>query len=101
MQKAQRDTSKFSAPADSLAIEGIAGILQHFPFGTAGNSASVGGHILSNEPKLYDISIESRGIEQLTTAAGPKDSYKLEMVPHLGLLNVFRFSIRSRTSGSA
>jgi len=89
-ERGVKDTSMFSAPADSLAIEGIAGILQHFPFETAGNSATVNAHILSNEPKLYDIGIESRGIERLTTAAGTKDCYKLEMVPHLGLLNVFK-----------
>jgi len=89
-EKGEKETSVFSVSADALAIEGIAGILQNFPFGKAGSSASLGGHFLSNEPKLYDVTIEDRGTERLKTKAGTVDCYKLEVVPHLGLLNVFK-----------
>lgn len=86
-EKGIKQATSFAAAPDSLAIEGIAGILQFFPFG---KFSSVSGHLLSNEPKLYDVTIESRGTERLKTATGDVDCYKLELVPHLGLLNVFK-----------
>jgi hypothetical protein len=89
-EKGVTEKSAFSAPADALAIEGIAGILQNFPFGKPGSAASVSGHLLSNEPKLYEVTIEDRGTEMLKTESGPVNCYKLELVPHLGLLNVFK-----------
>jgi hypothetical protein len=89
-EKGVTEKSTFSASADALAIEGIAGILQYFPFGKPGSATSVSGHLLSNEPKLYEVTIEDRGLETLKTESGPVSCYKLELVPHLGLLNVFK-----------
>jgi hypothetical protein len=89
-EKGVSDTSSFDAAPDILTIEGIAGILQSYPFGKSGSAATVNAHLLSNEPKLYDVSIEPRGTERLKTPSGEVECYKLEVVPHLGLLNLFR-----------
>jgi hypothetical protein len=89
-EKGATETSSFSATPDTLTVEGIAAVLQFFPFGKAGPAGTLSGHMLSNEPKLYDVTIESRGTELLKTAHGEVDCFKLELVPHLGLLNVFK-----------
>jgi hypothetical protein len=89
-EKGETQTSTFAAASDVLTIEGIAGILQFFPFGNSGSSGIVRAHFLSNEPKLYNVTVESRGTERVKTASGDINCYKLEMVPHLGLLNVMR-----------
>jgi len=86
-EKGSKESSTFSAAANVLTIEGIAGILESFPFE---GSEGIQAHFLSNEPKLYDVTFEPRGTERLKTAKGPIDCYKIEMVPHLGLLNVAR-----------
>jgi hypothetical protein len=83
--KGSANTSSFAAGANTLTIEGIAGILESFPFE---KSEALQAHFLSNEPKLYDVTIEPRGKERIKTKVGAMDCYKLEMVPHLGLLNV-------------
>ena len=44
-------------------------------------------HFLSNEPKLYEVTFESRGRETVRTPAGSFECYKIEVVPHLGALN--------------
>jgi hypothetical protein len=86
-EKGSTETSTFAAAANTLTIEGIAGILENFPFE---KSEAIQAHFLSNEPKLYDVTIEPRGKERVKTATGSIDCYKIEMVPHLGLLNVAR-----------
>ena len=48
-------------------------------------------HLLSNEPRLYSVTFENRGLEHVKTPAGELDCYKIEMVPHLGVLNVVRY----------
>jgi len=75
-------------PKDTLAVEGIAGVLRFLPFDRI---TSFPVHLLSNEPRLYSISFENRGKEHVRTPAGEFDCYKLEMVPHLGVLNVVRY----------
>jgi hypothetical protein len=89
-EKGETETSTFSAAPDILTIEGIAGILQFFPFGKSGSTGSMHGHMLSNEPNLYDVTIEPRGMERVKTSGGDVDCYKLELVPHLGLLNLVK-----------
>jgi len=88
--KSETKVTSFLAAPDILTIEGIAGILQFFPFEKSGDAAKPHGHLLSNEPDLYDVTIELRGRERIKTAAGEVDCFKLEMVPHLGLLNVMK-----------
>jgi hypothetical protein len=89
-EKGEMETSTFSAAPDILTIEGIAGVLQFFPFAKSGSSGTLHGHMLSNEPKLYDVTIESRGTERVRTANGDIDCYKIELVPHLGLLSLMK-----------
>jgi len=84
-EKGSLESSSFAAPANSLTIEGIAGILESFPFE---KSETMTAHFLSNEPKVYDVTLEPRGKERIQTTAGSMDCYKLEMVAHMGLLNV-------------
>jgi hypothetical protein len=81
------ETKTLSVPADTLAVEGIAGILRFLPF-DRGKSHSA--HLLSNEPRVYDVTFELRGTERVRTPAGEFEAYRVEMVPHLGLLNVVR-----------
>jgi hypothetical protein len=89
-EKGETETSTFPAAPDILTIEGIAGVLQFFPFGKSGSSGTMHGHMLSNEPNLYDVTIESRGTERVKTSSGDIDCYKIELVPHLGLLNLMK-----------
>jgi hypothetical protein len=75
-------------PDDTLTVEGIAAALRALPFETKRPFAA---HFLTNEPKLYDITLEVRGREKIQTAAGSFDCYKVELVPHVGALDAFRF----------
>lgn len=87
LEKGDAESRSFAAGPDVLAIEGIAGILSYLPFEQA---STVKAHLLSNEPKLYDVSLEPRGKETISAASGRVECYKIEVVPHLGLLNLFR-----------
>ena len=81
------ETKTLPVPGDTLAVEGIAGILRFVPFE---RSQSFAAHLLSNEPRLYDVTFETRGKEMVKTPAGDFECYKVQLVPHLGILNVFR-----------
>lgn len=81
------ETESFDVPADTLALEGLAGVLR---FVTVDESHSFSAHVLTNEPKVYSVTFEWRGMERITTPAGEFQCYKLEMVPRLGVLNLFR-----------
>lgn len=72
---------------DTLAVEGIAGILRFLPFG---KSMVFPAHVLTNEPSLYSVNFETRGTERIKTPAGEFECYKVEMVPHLGVLDILR-----------
>jgi hypothetical protein len=73
---------------DTLIPEGIAGVLRYLMFeGTRKFPA----HVLSNEPRLYRVTFESRGKERIRTPAGEFECYKIEMVPHVGPLNLGRY----------
>jgi hypothetical protein len=81
------ETKSLSIQSDTLAVEGIAGILRFFPFQ---QSMPLAVHLLSNEPRVYRVTFENRGKEVVKTPAGEFECYKLELVPHLGVLDVFR-----------
>ena len=81
------ETKTVEAPPDTLAIEGLAGVLRFLPLN---ETRAFSAHVLSNEPRVYDVTFESRGKERIKVPAGEFECYKLEMVPHLGVLNVFR-----------
>jgi hypothetical protein len=80
----QTETKTIKAPPDTLFVEGIAGVLRQFPFQ---RKAPFPVHLLSNEPRLYDVTLETRGRETVRTPAGEFDCYKIEVVPHLGVLS--------------
>lgn len=83
--KAKRETMRL--PPDTLAVDGLAGILRGLDFGA---TAPYAAHLLTNEPKMYDITFETRGREKIQTEDGEVECYKVEVVPHAGVLNVFR-----------
>jgi hypothetical protein len=86
-QEGRTETKTLEVPADTLAIEGLAGVLR---FANVPKSRSLSAHVLTNEPEVYSVSFEWRDEERVTTPAGEFNCYKVEMVPHLGLLNVVR-----------
>src|SRR5262245_30639264 len=81
------EVQSLKAPTDTLAVEGIAGVLRFLPFEGAG---ALPAHMLTNEPKLYTVTFKVRGKEKVRTAAGEFECYKVELVPQLGVLSVFR-----------
>jgi hypothetical protein len=83
----QPEVRTIKVPSDTLIVEGIAGILRYFPFEQTDRLSA---HLLSNEPHLYSVAFDVRGRERVKSPAGEFDSYRVEMVPHLGLLNVVR-----------
>lgn len=88
MREGQASESKtIEVPEDTLAIEGLAGVLR---FADLSKSRSLSAHVLTNEPDVYSVSFEWRDEESVKTPAGEFRCYKIEMVPHLGLLNVVR-----------
>jgi hypothetical protein len=91
------ESRSLAVPPDTLAVEGIAGILRFLPFA---QDMSTPVHLLSNEPRLYRVTFENRGKERVRTPAGEFECYKVELLPHLGILDVFRFFYPRRTFGS-
>jgi hypothetical protein len=81
------ETTTIDVPEDTLAIEGLAGVLR---FANVPKVRSLPAHILTNEPKVYDVTFEWRDEESVKTPAGEFHCYKVEVVPHLGVLNLFR-----------
>lgn len=81
-------TETLELPADTLSIEGIAAALRMLDFG---EDPSVETHLFSPEPRLYEVTLEARGRETLRTPKGDVECYKIEVVPHVGILGLFRF----------
>src|SRR5262249_10388288 len=69
------ESEHVAAPADTLAPEGIVGIMRFLPFE---NWRPVTVHLFSSEPRLYKMKIEMRGRERVRTPAGEFDCYKIE-----------------------
>jgi hypothetical protein len=84
--KTTRET--LNVPEDTLAVDGIAGILRGLDFTRAEPFSA---HLLTNEPRIYRVTFEIRGKEKIQTEDGLFECYKVELVPHLGVLGVFRF----------
>lgn len=72
---------------DTLIMEGVFMALRTLPF-QSGDDLKAG--LLSNEPELYNVEFKQRGIEKLTTSEGEIECYKVELVPKLGVLGVFK-----------
>ncbi|MBI3989881.1 MAG: DUF3108 domain-containing protein [candidate division NC10 bacterium] len=80
-------TKELAVPSDTLAVEGIGTALRSLPFEPPRPFRT---HLLTNEPDLYEVTLEPRGRERVKTQAGEFECYKVELVPNLGLLSVFR-----------
>jgi hypothetical protein len=84
------NTEELKIPSDILAVEGIVIALRSLPFDPP---RSIRTNILTNEPKnptLYEVTLKPKGQERIKTSAGEFDCYKVELVPHLGVLSMLR-----------
>ncbi|MEW6144979.1 MAG: hypothetical protein AB1598_08195 [Thermodesulfobacteriota bacterium] len=70
-----------------LIVEGLVLALRSLPFGTG---ETVKAQFLTNEPELYNVEFKQRGIEKIITPEGETECYKVELVPKLGALNLFK-----------
>lgn len=70
-----------------LIVEGLVLALRSLPFGT---DETVKAQFLTNEPDLYNVEFKQRGIEKINTPDGEVECYKVELVPKLGALNLFK-----------
>jgi hypothetical protein len=86
-ENAAVETKELQAPADTVTVEGIAGILSFLPF-DHWKPSSV--HFLTNEPRLVEMKVQMRGKERIKTPAGEFECYRVELVPELGVLNIVR-----------
>ena len=78
---------QYDITSDTLIVEGIVYALRTLPFGTDGTTKA---KILSNEPELYNVEFKEKGIEKIKTKDGEIECYKVEVVPKLGVLGVFK-----------
>ena len=81
------DRKLYDITPDTLILEGITYALRDLPFGT---EKTVNSKLLSNEPELYNVEYKERGIEKIQTANGEVECYKVEIVPKLGMRNLFK-----------
>ena len=70
-----------------MIVEGIVLALRSLPFGT---DETVKAQFLTNEPELYNVEFKQKGCETIKTPGGEVECYKVELVPKLGALNVFK-----------
>jgi len=77
----------YDITTDTLIVEGIVYALRTLPFGI---DEAIKAKILSNEPELYNVDFKQKGIEKIKTKDGEIECYKVELVPKLGLLGVFK-----------
>jgi hypothetical protein len=84
---ASPEVRRISVPDDTITVEGIGGVLRALPFD---QKHSFQLHLFGNDDRLWAVNIEFRGREKVHTPLGDFDCYKVEMVPHLGFLDVVR-----------
>ncbi|MCI0481803.1 MAG: DUF3108 domain-containing protein [Candidatus Dadabacteria bacterium] len=77
----------FEPDRDLLIVEGIVLALRSLPFGTDDTAKA---QFLTNEPDLYNVEFKQKGRETIKTSGGEVECYKVELVPKLGALNVFK-----------
>ena len=77
----------FGFTPETLIVDGVVLALRTLPFITG---EDVEANFLTNEPELYKVEFKQRGIETLETPEGEIDCYKVELVPKLGLLGIFK-----------
>lgn len=88
LETSESRTEVFDLPPDTIAVDGIAAAIREISFDT---NPSVSAHLFTPEPAIYEVTLENRGRETLTTPSGELASYKIEIVPHLGIVSFFRF----------
>ena len=76
----------FEFKEDLIDKEGLGTVLQNYPFE---EKRDVVLHLLTNEPTLYKITVKYRGQESLRIDGKTIQCYKVQMIPDLGLLNIF------------
>ena len=77
----------YDITSDTLIIEGVVYALRTLPFGT---NKSIKAKLLTNEPELYKVEFIQKGVHKIKTSDGEIECYKVELVPKLGLLGVFK-----------
>jgi len=77
----------YEADGDLLIVDGLVLALRSLPFGT---NETVKARFLTGEPELYNVEFKQKGIEKIDTPDGEVECYKVEFVPKLGVLNVFK-----------
>lgn len=87
LQLSSYKRTNYDITPDTLIVEGLVYALRTLPFGT---DKVVKAKILSNEPELYNVEFHQRGIEKIQTDDGKVSCYKVEIVPKLGVLGVFK-----------
>jgi len=80
-------TETFEAPHDLLIVDGMIVALRALPF-ESGDTLKT--DFLSTEPEMYDVEFKQKGTETIKTPEGEIECYKVELVPKLGVLNVFK-----------
>ncbi|MFI5322772.1 MAG: hypothetical protein ACHQ6U_04410 [Thermodesulfobacteriota bacterium] len=86
--EADGTVSKSYKPEGDLLIEdGLVLALRSLPFGT---DKTVKVRLLTGEPDLYDVEFKQKGVEKINTPEGEIECYKVELVPKLGVLNMFK-----------
>ena len=84
------DTSQteiFDLTDNTIIMEGMVLALRDLPF-RKGSSAKA--KFITNEPAEYNIEFKQMGIETVSTPGGDIRCYKVEFIPKLGLLSVFK-----------
>lgn len=78
---------RFEFKEDLIDKELLGTALQNYPFE---EKRDVIFHLLTNEPTVYKITVKYRGMETLKIGGRVFECHKLQMIPDLGLLNIFR-----------
>ncbi len=80
------EEKSFDLKQDLIDKELLGTALQNYPFE---EERDVEFHLLTNEPTLYRITVKYRGIQTFIEEGRIIKCHKLEMIPDLGLLNIF------------
>lgn len=75
----------FSIPADTVGSEGLGVPFRSLPFESGEPFVF---HLFTAEPRLYKITAKFLGKEIVRTPAGSFETYKVEMIPDLGVLGL-------------
>jgi hypothetical protein len=77
----------YETDGDVLIVDGLVLALRSLPFGT---DKTIKTQFLTDEPELYNVEFKQKGVEKIKTPEGEIECYKVELVPKLGLLNMFK-----------